>query len=77
MVMELEQKQNSCISETDGSVVTFLLCDAGKGYTYPPEIKVVDNSNHGKGCDAKTTVSNGSIQSIYIVSPVVGIVRLI
>jgi len=62
-------KAKAVISETDGSVVTFLLCDAGKGYTYPPEIKVVDNSNHGKGCDAKTTVSNGSIQSIYIVSP--------
>lgn len=59
-------KAKAVISEVDGSVVTFLLCDSGKGYTYPPEIKVVDNSNYGKGCDAQTTVSNGSIQSIYI-----------
>lgn len=62
-------RAKAVISETDGSVVTFLLCDPGKGYTYPPEIKVVDNSNYGRGAQAKTTVSNGRIQSIYILNP--------
>ena len=52
----------------DGSIVTFLLCDPGKGYTYPPEIRVVDNSNYGRGAYAKATISNGGIESIYILN---------
>lgn len=62
-------KATAVISEVDGSVVTFLLCDPGKGYTYPPEIKIVDNSNYGKGAQARTKIVNGRIQSIYIVNP--------
>ena len=59
-------RAKAVISERDGSVVTFLLCDPGRGYTYPPEIRIIDNSNHGKGARAKTTIVNGSIESIYI-----------
>jgi len=62
-------RATAVISEVDGSVVTFLLCDPGRGYTYPPEIKIVDNSRYGRGAQAKTIVSNGRIQSIYIVNP--------
>jgi hypothetical protein len=62
-------RAKAVVSEVDGSIVTFLLCDPGKGYTYPPEIKIVDNSNYGRGAQAKTVVSNGSIQSIYIINP--------
>ena len=62
-------RAKAVISEVDGSVVTFLLCDPGKGYTYPPEIKIVDNSNYGKGAQAKTKVVDGKITSIYIVDP--------
>jgi hypothetical protein len=64
----INARAKAVISPTDGSVVTFLLCDPGKGYTYPPEIKVVDRSNYGRGAQAKAIVSNGSIQSIYIVN---------
>jgi len=62
-------RAKAVISETDGSLVTFLLCDPGKGYTYPPEIKIVDNSNHGRGAQAKTKVVDGRIESIYIINP--------
>jgi hypothetical protein len=62
-------RAKAVVSETDGSVVTFLLCDPGKGYTYPPEIKIVDNSNHGRGAQARTKVVDGKIQSIYIINP--------
>ena len=61
-------RAKAVVSEVDGSIVTFLLCDPGKGYTYPPEIKIVDNSNHGKGAQAKTKVVDGKIESIYIVN---------
>ena len=62
-------RAKAVVSEEDGSIVTFLLCDPGKGYTYPPEIKIVDNSNYGKGAQAKTKIVNGKIESIYIVNP--------
>jgi hypothetical protein len=63
-------RAKAVISEVDGSIVTFLLCDPGRGYTYPPEIKVVDNTNYGRSAQAKTTInSNGSIESIYILNP--------
>lgn len=62
-------RAKAVVSEVDGSIVTFLLCDPGKGYTYPPEIRVVDNTNYGKGAHAKTTVSDGKIKSIYILTP--------
>lgn len=62
-------RAKAVISDVDGSVVTFLLCDPGRGYTYPPEIKIVDNSNYGKGAQARTKVVDGKITSIYIVNP--------
>jgi hypothetical protein len=65
-------RAKAVVSEVDGSIVTFLLCDPGKGYTYPPEIRVVDNSNHGKGAQARATVSNGGIDSIYVINPGTG-----
>jgi hypothetical protein len=62
-------RAKAVVSEVDGSIITFLLCDPGKGYTYPPEIKIVDNSNYGKGAQVKTKVVDGKITSIYIVNP--------
>lgn len=62
-------RAKAVVSEKDGSIVTFLLCDPGRGYTYPPEIRVVDNSNYGKGAQAKTTIRDGGIESIYILNP--------
>lgn len=62
-------RAKAVISEKDGSVVTFLLCDPGKGYTYPPEVRIVDNSNYGRGAQAKATISNGGIESIYVLNP--------
>ena len=65
----IDARAKALVSEEDGSIVTFLLCDPGKGYTYPPEIKIVDNSNYGRGAQARTKVVNGKITSIYIVNP--------
>jgi len=61
-------RAKAVVSEIDGSIVTFVLCDAGSGYTNPPQIKVVDNTNYGRGAQARTTISNGRIESIYIVN---------
>ena len=62
-------RAKAVVSDRDGSILTFLLCDPGRGYTYPPEIRIKDNSRYGKGAQARTTVSNGGIESIYIVNP--------
>lgn len=62
-------RAKAVVSEIDGSIVTFVLCDAGSGYTTPPQIRVVDNTNYGRGAQAKTTISNGKIESIYILNP--------
>ena len=61
-------RAKAVVSEENGSIVSFLLCDSGKGYTYPPEIKIVDNSNYGKGAQAKTKIVDGKITSIYLVN---------
>jgi len=65
----IEARAKAVVSSVDGSILTFLLCNPGRGYTYPPEIKIVDNTNYGRGAQAKAVISNGSIESIYILNP--------
>ena len=58
------------VSNSKGSMLTLKVTNPGKGYSYPPEIKIVDKSGYGKGAYAKSTInSNGNIESIYIVDP--------
>jgi hypothetical protein len=62
-------RAKAVVSEIDGSIVSFLLCDPGSGYTSPPDIQIIDNSNHGKGAQARTTIVDGRINRIYIINP--------
>ena len=64
----INARAKAVVSDLDGSIVTFILCDPGSGYTYPPEIKVVDNSNYGERAQAKATIANGKIDRIYILN---------
>jgi hypothetical protein len=58
------------VSDSRGSILTLKVTNPGKGYSYPPEIKIVDKSGYGKGAYAKSTINaNGNIESIYIVDP--------
>jgi len=55
------------IEPTSGSILTVKVLEAGKGYSRPPSISILDNSNYGSGAEAKSTIKNGQIESIYIV----------
>ncbi len=58
------------VSNSIGSLLTIEVTNSGKGYSYPPEIKIVDKSGYGKGASAKSTINkDGSIESIYIINP--------
>lgn len=58
------------VSNFKGSILTIKVTNSGKGYSYPPEIKIVDKSGYGKGSYAKSTINkDGSIESIYIINP--------
>lgn len=61
-------RAKAVVSDLDGSIVTFILCDPGSGYTYPPEVKVVDNSNYGERAQAKAKIVDGKIDRIYIIN---------
>lgn len=58
------------VSSTNGSLISIKVLNPGKGYTQPPTVTIIDNSNYGKGAVAKATITDtGSIESIYLVEP--------
>jgi len=64
----IDAKAIPVVSSSDGSILTIKVLNPGKGYTKPPTISILDNSNYGKGALAKSTInSKGNIESIYLV----------
>lgn len=58
------------IEPRSGSVLTIRVLDPGRGYTQPPSVSIVDNSNYGSGATAEATINrSGNIESIYITQP--------
>ena len=58
------------ISNNNGRLLTVSVVDPGRGYSYPPEITILDNTNFGVGARLKSTINqNGNIDSIYVVDP--------
>jgi hypothetical protein len=58
------------VSNQDGSILTVSVTDPGKGYSYPPTIAILDNTNFGLGAELKSTINQqGNIDSIYVVRP--------
>ncbi len=58
------------ISNNNGTLLTVSVIDPGRGYSYPPEITILDNTNFGVGARLKSTINqNGNIDSIYVVDP--------
>lgn len=49
-------------------VINILLTDGGSGYTSPPFVEIVDNCKQGYGAVARTTIKDGVVNNIYIVS---------
>ena len=51
-----------------GSIIDIRLTNPGNNYTFPPFVEVVDNCGQGYGATARTTLKDGKIDQIYIVS---------
>jgi hypothetical protein len=61
-------KAVAIVSSSNGSILTIKVTNPGRGYSYPPEVKIIDRSNYGSGAYAKATVnSNGNVNLIYII----------
>ena len=51
-----------------GSIIDIRLTNPGNNYTFPPFVEIVDNCGQGYGATARTTLKDGKIDQIYIVS---------
>lgn len=62
-------KAIAVVEPSVGSILTVRVIEPGRGYTRPPSVSIVDNSNYGSSAEAKSTInSNGQIESIYIIN---------
>jgi hypothetical protein len=50
----------------DGGILSIEILNQGKGYSKPPTISIIDNTNTGKDARASATIRNGKITSIYL-----------
>lgn len=66
----INARGTAVVNPSNGSILTIRIDNSGSGYTYPPRVVVIDNSNYGSGAEVTSTIdSNGSISSIYVTSP--------
>ena len=47
------------IDPNTGKVLTVVVTSPGSGYKDAPKVKIIDNTNYGKGATAKARVTNG------------------
>ena len=57
------------IDPNTGKVLTVVVTSPGSGYTKRPKVKIVDNTNYGKGATAKARITNGTVSDIYVTNP--------
>ncbi len=57
------------VNPNTGEIITIVVTKPGTGYTRRPQVKIVDNTNYGKGAEAKARITNGSVSDIYITRP--------
>ena len=57
------------IDPNTGKVLTVVVTSPGSGYTKKPKVKIVDNTNYGKGATAKARITNGTVSDIYVTNP--------
>jgi len=56
------------VSES-GKILSVEIIKSGRGYSRPPEIRIVDNSGYGKGAKAAAKIRGGKITEIYVKKP--------
>ena len=54
------------IDPNTGKVLTVVVTSPGSGYKDAPKVKIIDNTNYGKGATAKARVTNGAVSDIYV-----------
>lgn len=63
------QAQVLPIVANDGSILTVQVLNGGKGFTKPPSINIIDNTNNGIGAEFGATIQNGTISAVYVKNP--------
>lgn len=54
---------------TNGKILTVQVINPGKGYTRPPALNIIDNTNHGNSAVFETSIRNGKISKVYVLNP--------
>ena len=54
------------VDPNTGKILTAVVTSPGSGYSKPPNVKIVDNTNYGKSATAKARITNGRVSDIYI-----------
>ena len=53
----------------DGGILTVKVINPGKGYSKPPSINIIDNTNHGNGARFQASIEDGRISNVYVLNP--------
>lgn len=56
----------------NGSILSVVILNEGKGYSVPPSATVIDNTGHGKGAQLATRIRDGKITEIFVKTGGVG-----
>ena len=56
----------------NGQILTVQVINPGKGYSRPPAINIIDNTNHGNSARFESAIENGRLSKIYVVNPGAG-----
>jgi hypothetical protein len=58
--------QAVAIVDNSGSIISIKVTNPGRGYSKPPTVKIIDNTNHGKGAKAIARIEKGKVTAIYL-----------
>ena len=56
----------------NGKILTVQVINPGRGYTRPPALNIIDNTNHGNSAVFQTSIDNGRISKVYVLNPGIG-----
>jgi hypothetical protein len=52
----------------NGSILSIEVVNQGFGYSVPPSVSIIDNTNTGSGAKASSVISGGKVTQIYVTS---------
>ena len=63
------QSQAVPIVDDNGGILSVKIIKEGKGFSKPPSVYIIDNTNKGKGAKARAVIENGKVTGIYLTNP--------